>query len=375
MDRFLKNLYQRFLAFEKESIINDSRKHSTSLQKLEIPLPIIEAYYENYYKTTYLDFLNSVKRIIYAESVYEFILKKIQDDWKLNRLLSFLKKENIIKITRAGRPVVVNKDISTVIPEPQTEDQIIKKIEAALGVEVKADEPVLNLLKGHQHFSVKAGWDQMPISQGSAVFVVKKILEEIPLNKKFLFVGDDDFISLFLSLADPTIESLVVDADEQLLECIDALAQKFDLPIETRKMDLMKARRIGETFVGFLTNPMYTAEGIKKFISFGLRQLGNDGGMVFLEMGDEAIRNRLLDLQRFFAARNLITTEIITGKIAYPHIMLYEEDREIFDRLALLMDKKVIRTSPKLGAAFYIFRYLPFKPQPINYKTPAYAYL
>ena len=375
MDRFLKNLYQRFLAFEKESIINDSRKHSTSLQKLEIPLPIIEAYYENYYKTTYLDFLNSVKRIIYAESVYEFILKKIQDDWKLNRLLSFLKKENIIKITRAGRPVVVNKDVSTVIPEPQTEDQIIKKIEAALGVEVKADEPVLNLLKGHQHFSVKAGWDQMPISQGSAVFVVKKILEEIPLNKKFLFVGDDDFISLFLSLADPTIESLVVDAAEQLLECIDALAQKFDLPIETRKMDLMKARRIGETFVGFLTNPMYTAEGIKKFISFGLRQLGNDGGMVFLEMGDEAIRNRLLDLQRFFAARNLITTDIITGKIAYPHIMLYEEDREIFDRLALLMDKKVIRTSPKLGAAFYIFRYLPFKPQPINYKTPAYAYL
>ena len=375
MEFFLKNLYQRFLAFEKDAIVHDSRQHSTSLKELEIPLPIIEAYYESYYKTTYLDFLNSVKRIIYAEKVYDFILKKVQDDWKLNRFLSFLKEEGIIKITRTGRPVVVNRQILKSIPAPQTEEQIIKKIETALKVNITAGEPVLNLLKAHQHFSVKAGWDQMPISQDSAMFVVKKILEEIPLNRKFLFVGDDDFISILLSLADPTIESLVVDADEQLLECIDSLAKKFDLSIETRKMDLMKARRIGETFIGFLTNPMYTSEGIKKFISFGLRQLGEDGGIVFLEMGDEAIRNRLLDLQRFFAARNLITTDIITGKISYPHIMLYEEDREIFNRLAAIMDKKVIRTSPKLGAAFYIFRYLPFKPEPVKYKIPAYAYL
>ena len=375
MELFFKNIYERFQAFEKISIVNDSRRHSTSLKQLEIPVPVIEAFFDSYYRTTFLDFLNSVKQIIYAENVYEFILKKTQDDWKLNRLLRFLQQEDIIKITRSGRPVVANKQILKSIPAPQTEDQIIKKIETALEVKFEAGEPVLNLLRNHQRFSVKAGWDQMPISQGSAVFVVKKILEELPLNKKFLFVGDDDFISILLSLADPSIESLVVDADEQLLDCIDALAKKFDLSVENKKMDLMKARRIGETFIGFLANPIYTAEGIKKFISFGLRQMGEDGGMVFLEMGDEAIRNRMLDVQRFFTAKNLITTDIITGRISYPHIMLYEEDREIFNRLAAMMDKKVIRTSPKLGAAFYVFRYLPFKPQPVKYKMPAYAYL
>jgi hypothetical protein len=375
MEKFLKDLYQRFLVFEKASMVFDWTHNSTSLKKTRIPTSVIKACYDNYYRPSCLDFIRHVKRFVYADSVFEFITGNIQDQWKLHRYLRFLEKEDVIRVTAGGRARVRDKALLNVIPAPQTADRIIGVLERKLRVSFQAKASVLDLFKNRQSFSVKAEWDQLPISQSSAVTVVEKILAEIPLNRKFLFVGDDDFISLLLSLADPTIESLVVDADPHLLRCIDTLAAAFNLKIQTRKMNLMRAVRLGEPFIGFLANPIYTAPGIKKFVSFGLKQLGEDGGVVFLEMGDEAIRNRLLDLQRFFAARRLITTEIVNGKIFYPHLMLYPEDREIFDRLAAMMDKKAIRRSPQLGAALYVFRYLPFKPQPVHFEAPAYAYL
>jgi len=215
----------------------------------------------------------------------------------------------------------------------------------------------------------------MPISQGSAIFVAKKILENIPLNKKFLFVGDDDFISVVLGIADPKIESLVIDADEQLLECIDVLAKKFNLKIKTRKVDIRKTKTLGEKFVGFLTNPIYTEPGVREFVKYGVNQLGKDGGSVFLEVGDEDIGNRFLFLQDFFNKSNLKIEELILNKISYPYIELYKEDKEILGRLSRMMDKRTIESSPKLAASLYVFTYLPSRPQKVKFKKPIYAYI
>jgi len=215
----------------------------------------------------------------------------------------------------------------------------------------------------------------MPISQSSAIFVVEKILENIPLNKKFLFVGDDDFVSVILGLADPKIESVVIDADSELLECIDILAKKFNLKIKTRKIDIRKTKILGEKFIGFLANPIYTESGVKEFMKYGINQLGEDGGFVFLEVGDEAIGNRFVFLQDFFNRNNLLIKELIVGKVFYPYIELYEEDKEILRRLSQMMDKKIIEGSPKLAASLYVFTYLPFRPQKVKFKKPIYAYL
>ncbi len=231
------------------------------------------------------------------------------------------------------------------------------------------------MFKEFQDFVVKAKWDQMPISQESAVFVVQKILENIPLNKKFLFVGDDDFISVVLGLVEPNIESLVIDADEQLLGCLNILAKEFNLKIETKKVDIRKTKNLGEKFVGFLANPIYTAAGVKEFIKFGKTQLGKDGGTVFLEVGDESIGNQFLFLQDFFSKNNLVIKELITEKIYYPWISLYKEDQEIMRRFSGIIDEKIINKSPKLGASLYIFDFLPSRPQKIKFKKPIYAYL
>jgi len=92
-------------------------------------------------------------------------------------------------------------------------------------------------------------------------------------------------------------------------------------------------------------------------------------------VGGDDIGSRFLFLQEFFVKNNLIVKEVIPNKIYYPHIMLHKEDKEILKRFSLMIDEKVIRRSPRLGASLYIFNYLPFKPKKMKFKRPIYSYL
>lgn len=374
-EAYLRKLYNKYLKFDKRYFSLDAKKHSTSLKRMHLSDKILNQFFDNYVKPSFVSFLGNVKTIIYSETVYDFVMKTSSEDWKLWPYLAFLEKEKIIKVEKNGEVSIFKKDILRLMPKPQTEKEIREKLERKLKLRIKDKEPVINLFKDIQDFEVKAQWDQMPISQSSAVFVARKITQKLPLNKKFLFVGDDDFISVVLGLADPNIESLVIDIDENLLGCIDILARKFKLKIETRKVDFQKDKDLGEKFIGFLTNPIYTEDGAKEFIKYGKNQLGKDGGAVFLEIGDESIGNRFLFLQDFFTKNNLLIQELAVGKIFYPYIELYKEDKEILRRLSLMMDKKVIKSSPKLAASFYVFNYFPQSPKRVKFKKPIYAYL
>lgn len=374
-EKELKKLYQKFLNFDKSRFFIDVKNYSTSLSKLKIPPKILGEFYNNYYKVPFLSFLLNTKTIIYSKNIFDFVMKTSSEDWKLWPYLKFLEREKIIKIKKTGEVLIQKKGILKSIPGPQGEKEIKGKIEERLKVKVKEGEAVINLFKKFQDFKVKAKWDQMPISQGSAIFVAKKILENLPLNRKFLFVGDDDFISVILGITDSNIESLVIDADEQLLDCINILASKFNLKIKTKKVDIRKEKKLGEKFIGFLANPIYTETGVKEFIKYGKNQLGEDGGVVFLEVGDESIGNRFLFLQDFFTKNGLIIKELILEKVFYPYIELYKEDKEILKRLSLFIDERVIKNSPKIAASFYIFQYLPFRPKGVKFKKPIYAYL
>lgn len=374
MEKFLRKLYKKFLKFNRDYYFRDV-KTWFGVGKLKLNKKILKEFYENYERASFLEFLGDVKDIIYFKNVFDFIPKNTVEDWDLWYYLRFLEKEKIIKVKRNGKVSVLKKEILKVIPRPQSEKEIKEKLERKLKIKIREKEPVINIFKKFQDFMVKTKWDQMPISIGSAIFLVKKILEELPLNKKFLFIGDDDFVSVILTLADENIECTVIDIDEQLLGCIDILASKFNLKIETRKVDIRKEKFLGEKFIGFLCNPVYTEEGVKEFVKYGISQLGKDGGVVFLEIGDEAIGNRFLFLQKFFAEENLIIEEVIPNKIYYPWISLHKEDRVISKRLFSMIDKKVVTKNPKIGASLYIFEYLPFKVSRVKFKKSIYSYL
>ncbi len=375
LEKFLRTLYKRFLEFDREWFFTEKKKYSSSLKGIKISDKILREFYENYNKPPFLTFLSNLKILIYSRSVFDFVLENFSEDWNLWPYLKFLEDEKIIKVKRNGKVSLLKKEIKKIIPRPQNSIEIKKKIENKLKVKAKEKEPVVNLFKKFQKFLVKGKWDQMPISTGSAFFVAEKILKYLPKNGKFLFVGDDDFISVILSLAEPNIESLVVDADEELLSCIDNLALRFKLKIKTKKIDIRKQKNLGEKFIGFLCNPIYTEEGVKEFMRFGKNQLSDDGGFAFLEIGDEVIGNRFLFLQDFFTKNNLLIIELIPDKVFYPQIMLYKEDKEIIKRLSQMIDKKIVMKSPKLGAALYIFEHLPSKLKRVKFKKPIYAYL
>jgi predicted methyltransferase len=374
-EKYLRKIYNRFIKFRKRYFILDAKKYSTSLQGLKLSDKTIGEFYDNYYKIPYISFLENIKYLLYSKNAFDFVLKDSSEDWALWPYLQFLAKKKLIKVNRNGKISPATKEILKLIPKPQTEKEIRKAVEKKLKTKIKNSEPVINLFKKFRDFEVKAKWDQMPISQGSAIFVVEKILERLPLKEKFLFVGDDDFVSVILGLAAPEVESLVIDADDQLLDCINLLAKKFKLKIKTKKVDIRKKINLGEKFIGFLTNPVYTTDGVKEFVNYGKNQLGKDGGVVFLEVGDESIGNRFLTLQEFFAKNGLIVSELIRGKIFYPYIELYQEDKEILRRLSKLIDGKIIKKSPKLAASLYIFKYLPSKIKKVKFKKPFYAYL
>jgi predicted methyltransferase len=176
-------------------------------------------------------------------------------------------------------------------------------------------------------------------------------------------------------MVNPDLNLKVIDADSEVLENIKKMALKFRLKIEAEEIDIRKKRHLNEKFIGFLTNPIYTVKGVKEFMNFGKNQLGEDGGFCFLELGDESIGNRFLDLQEFFAKNQLRIREVITNRIYYPYIELYEEDKEILRRMTQLVDEKTYKNSPRIGASLYIFEYFPQRPKKLKIKIPIYAYL
>ncbi|MBC7074036.1 bis-aminopropyl spermidine synthase family protein, partial [Candidatus Parcubacteria bacterium] len=311
-----------------------------------------------------------LKFIIFSKDVFDFLKKKATDDWDLWYYLKFLTKEKIIKVKKTGAPILIEKKLLKLIPKPKSKEEIVLLIEKKVKRKIREKEPI-NFLFGRE--KIEKNLDQLPISQGSVLFLVEKILERIPLFGKFLFVGDDDFVSLALSLAEPKISSLVVDLDEDLLSKISDFAKKFNLKIETKKANVTKKTKFNDYFVGFLTNPVYTEEGVKEFLDFGIFQLSDDGGVVFLEFGDEAIGNRLLFLEEFFAKKRLLLREAILGKIFYPKILLHKEDKIISKRFQKII--KASKNYPRLSATLFIFDYLPFKINKVNFKKPIIAYL
>jgi len=375
MLKFLRNLYKKFLVFEESYFIKDA-PFQFGARELKVSQKTLKDFYQNYYKVSFLKFLSNVKDIVYLKNPFDFLTKNAIEDWSFWYYLEFLEKEKIIKVGKNGKVDVLKKEILDFIPRPQNFEEIKKKLEDKLELKIDEKKPVTSLFEKIKKFKIKPDYDQMPISAGSAIFLVQKILERLPLQKKFLFIGDDDFISIILSLAEPKIESKVIDLDEDLLSFVDNLALKFNLKIETERVDIEKKKSLKEKFSGFLISPVYTLEGTQEFLKYGVNQLAEEGGWVFLNLGDESIGNRYLFLQDFFTKQNLICREIVPKNIYYPFAKIhYPEDEIISERLFKMIDKKIVKKNPKLGAALYVFEYVPFRIKKIKFQKSIYSYL
>ena len=366
----LRKVYAEFLKFRKRTFIRDA-KFWLGVDKLKLKKDVLNEIFNNYERSSFINFLKRLKNIVYSKNAFDFVLDNSVEEWPLYNYLEFLKKKGIVSIRRDGRVILLEKGLLEIIPPFVSFDQARSRIEKRLGVNLNLSESVASLFKT----DVIPDYDQMPISVSSALFLVEKISRYIPLNKKFLFVGDDDLVSVFLALSNPKIESVVVDIDEGLLNKIREIASCFKLRIETKKVDIQRVKTLNERFTGFLVNPSYNLEGVKRFTRFGVSQLSKDGGYGFLEIGDESIGNRFLFLEKFFARENLIIREVLKRKIFYPWISLHKEDEIIFERMKSFFDEKTIKKNPKLASSLWVFEYLPFEVKTVKMPRSIYSYI
>ena len=369
---YLHGLYRRFLSFEEDKILEYI---TLSNPHLKLTRRNFKNIYNSYYRPSFYSFLKNIRHVIYSSSLFEPVVKEGKGwEWLLN-YIEFLVKEGIATIDGEGRGIILrNESLRSLLPPFYSEQDIQGIVENRTGRPVDKGL-VSDLFNDIYRFSPRPGFDQGPISQESALFVVKKILDEIPARGNFLFIGDDDFLSVLINMIDPEIKPVVVDIDKSLLQGIDAICERYNLSVTTIKGDIRKESVQGFRFMGFHVHPPYIEGAIKKFIDYGLKHLSVDGGIVSLIVGDLAIGNRYLHLQKYFSWRQLLLREYVKGKIYYPCKALYREEEVTRERFSVYFHKDVIDNGYVLGAGYYLFDYIPFKVERIRTGKALYQYL
>lgn len=369
MDR-LRKLYDEFLSLSRETMVAEA-PHTMGVKDLNLTENDYAEVYDQYYRPSYLTFLQRIKTLLNTTHPLTYVTKEATDWYELYNLLKLLIDHNIMTCDDNGTAAVADVEFAALFPSPLTRDAIKTALENALNTTIREAKPVTDLLPD---FTAKAAFDQLPISQGSALFLVEQLLGSLPLPGPFLFVGDDDFLSLLTSLVSPGFTATVADADDDVLSLVSRVAEQHSLPITTARADIRSPKTLG-SFIGFHVNPIYTETGVREFTAWGVKQLGPDGGLVSLVVGDESIGNRFLFLQEFFAEQRLILKELHKGAVSYPFIDLHNEDERIINRIAAITGKHAITSHPRLGASLYLFDYLPFTPKKNLFKKSLYAYL
>lgn len=122
-------------------------------------------------------------------------------------------------------------------------------------------------------------------------------------NKKLLFLGDDDFTSISVARLGKAIEIVVLDIDDRILDKIESISNKLSLNIKTIKHDLTKAlpKEFINRFDVVFTDPPYTAEGIRLFLSRSITSLNRDNlsARIYLCYGNsDRAKERFLPIYR-----------------------------------------------------------------------------
>ena len=118
--------------------------------------------------------------------------------------------------------------------------------------------------------------DQAYCTPETAVLRALFMLEEGDVEgRKIIFLGDDDLTSIATGLLKASKKITVIDIDERLLKLIDNISRKEDINIECIYHDLKNPLpdRLKNKYDVVFTDPPYTIDGLKLFLSRGIDAL------------------------------------------------------------------------------------------------------
>jgi predicted methyltransferase len=181
-----------------------------------------------------------------------------------------------------------------------------------------------NILASYRvKLKTKYEYDQWKCNIDTSVKRARKLIDDNWfLNKKILFLGDEDLISIYLALAVNNIAEIhVVDVDRQLLELIEELNTKLELNIKTHNFDLRAPipDYLRNRFDIFLTDPPFTYDGISLFLIQGFLSLKNQVGTKgYLCMLPLSLMGDICRVQQLIYNKGFYIDEIIKSFNIYP---------------------------------------------------------
>jgi len=130
-------------------------------------------------------------------------------------------------------------------------------------------------------------------------------------GKRVLFLGDDDFTSVVTANVKSAQEVAVLDIDERILDNIGSISEELDLGIRRVRHDLRKpiTADLRGRFDAVFTDPPYTTEGIRLFVSRALEAIDkrNQTARVYVCYGNsDRAKERFLPIQEVLTDAGLM---------------------------------------------------------------------
>ncbi len=146
------------------------------------------------------------------------------------------------------------------------------------------------------------------------------MLEEGDLEgRRVLFLGDDDLTSIAAGLLGVAGRIVVVEIDERLTRLISEASEEEELGIECILHDLREPLppELNGVFDTFLTDPPYTVEGLRLFLSRGIEALRTRRtATAYLAFADKPPLE-MLEVHRAITGMGLFVRELIPGFNTY----------------------------------------------------------
>lgn len=151
------------------------------------------------------------------------------------------------------------------------------------------------------------------------------------LKRDIILIGDDDLLSVALSLTKLPSRILVLDIDKRLGDYLQKINSDYGFQIEFREYNVVDP--LPEDLIGkfdvFSSEPLETWSGLRAFIARGVSCLRDDGVGYFGLTRVEASLKKWMKIERLITRMNCAITDIIRDFSAYP--MDYETiDYELF---------------------------------------------
>eukprot|EP01127_Copromyxa_protea_P021871 TRINITY_DN7641_c0_g1_i1.p1 TRINITY_DN7641_c0_g1~~TRINITY_DN7641_c0_g1_i1.p1 ORF type:complete len:349 (-),score=84.03 TRINITY_DN7641_c0_g1_i1:32-1078(-) len=141
------------------------------------------------------------------------------------------------------------------------------------------------------------------------------------VDKKILFIGDDDLLSVAVSLTKLPREVVVLEIDERIVDFVNELGKRLNIPLSGRVYDIRLPldETLARQFDVFICDPTETMQGFSLFVSRGVSSLRTTGSAVYFGLTAlEASKKKWYEIQKLLHSMNLVVTEIRHNFTEYP---------------------------------------------------------